>query len=96
MSELRKKILDEARRVVIKIGSSILVDSKQGGVNIRYIASLAKSIEQLSINKEVVIVTSGAVGTGMAKLGYIKKPSVIPEKQACAAVGQIELMHTYS
>lgn len=96
MSELRKKILDEAKRVVIKIGSSILVDPNQGGVNIRYIASLAASIERLMPDKEVVVVTSGAVGTGMAKLGYTKKPDVIPEKQACAAVGQIELMHVYS
>lgn len=96
MSELRKKILDEARRVVIKIGSSILVDPKQGGVNIRYIAALADSVAKLSNDKEIVIVTSGAVGTGMAKLGFEKKPAVIPEKQACAAVGQIELMHIYS
>ena len=96
MSELRKKILDESNRVVIKIGSSILVDPNQGGVNIRYIASLAASIERLMPKKEVVVVTSGAVGTGMAKLGYAKKPDVIPEKQACAAVGQIELMHVYS
>jgi glutamate 5-kinase len=52
MSELRKKILDEARRIVIKIGSSILVDPKQGGVNIRYIAALADSVAKLSIEKK--------------------------------------------
>ena len=55
MSELRKKILGEARRIVIKIGSSILVDPKQGGVNIRYIAALADSVAKLSIDKEIVI-----------------------------------------
>ena len=96
MSELRKNILDEARRVVVKIGSRILVDSEKGGVRTRYIQKLADSVAKLmEAGKEVVIVTSGAVGTGMAELGYKEKPTVMAEKQACAAVGQIDLMYAY-
>ena len=96
MSELRKKVLAEAKRVVIKIGSRILVDSEHGGVRTRFIQQLATSVATLVENgKEVVIVTSGAVGTGMAILGYDQKPSVMAEKQACAAVGQIDLMYAY-
>jgi len=96
MSELRKKVLGEAKRIVIKIGSRILVDSEHGGVRTRFIQQLATSVATLVENgKEVVIVTSGAVGTGMAILGYAQKPSVMAEKQACAAVGQIDLMYAY-
>ena len=47
MSELRKNILDEARRVVVKIGSRILVDSERGGVRTRYIQKLADSVARL-------------------------------------------------
>lgn len=96
MSELRKKVLGEAKRIVIKIGSRILVDSEGGGVRTAFIKQLAGSVAKLAeAGKEVVIVTSGAVGTGMAVLGYAQKPTVMAEKQACAAVGQIDLMHAY-
>ena len=96
MSELRKNILDESRRIVIKIGSRILVDSEKGGVRTRYIQKLADSVARLmEAGKEVVVVTSGAVGTGMSQLGYKEKPTVLAEKQACAAVGQIDLMYAY-
>ena len=96
MSELRAKILTEAQRIVVKIGSRILVDSEHGGVRTRYIQKLADSVACLMEHgKAVVIVTSGAVGTGMAELGYAEKPKVMAEKQACAAVGQIDLMYAY-
>lgn len=96
MSELRKNILGEARRIVIKIGSRILVDSAKGGVRSNYIQKLAHSVAMLvAQDKEVVLVTSGAVGTGMSILGYAQKPSALAEKQACAAVGQIDLMYVY-
>lgn len=96
MSELRKKILGETRRLVVKIGSRVLVDSENGGVRASWIERFAASVAKLrEAGKEVVVVTSGAVGTGMAVLGYATKPANIAEKQACAAVGQIDLMHTY-
>ncbi len=96
MSELRTKILGEAKRIVIKIGSRILVDSERGGVRTRYIQRLADSVARLmEAGKEVVIVSSGAVGTGMAELGFKEKPALLAEKQMCAAVGQIDLMYAY-
>ncbi len=96
MSELRRNILGEAKRIVIKIGSRILVDSAKGGVRENYIEKLARSVSRLvSLDKEVIIVTSGAVGTGMSILGYREKPKNLAEKQACAAVGQIDLMYVY-
>ncbi|NLB63722.1 MAG: glutamate 5-kinase [Fibrobacter sp.] len=96
MSELRRKILLESKKIVIKIGSNILVDSTQGGVNTGWIENFTKSVAQLKkAGKEVVIVSSGAVGTGMAVLGYDTKPEAMEVKQACAAVGQIDLMYAY-
>lgn len=96
MSELRKKILGETRRIVIKVGSRVLVDSSRGGIRLDYIRKLAESIAYLmNEGKEIILVTSGAVGAGMSILGYKKKPEVMAEKQACAAVGQIDLMHAY-
>ena len=96
MSELRRNILGEAKRTVIKIGSRILVDSVRGGVRTSFIQKFAHSVAKLvEDGKEVIVVTSGAVGTGMAILGYDEKPKVLAEKQACAAVGQIDLMYVY-
>ncbi|HSQ42973.1 MAG TPA: glutamate 5-kinase, partial [Fibrobacteraceae bacterium] len=96
MSELRQKIFGEARRIVIKIGSRILVDASGGGVRNKWMLDFAKSVAKIrEAGKEVVVVSSGAVGTGMAVLGYTTKPDNIAEKQACAAVGQIDLMHAY-
>ncbi len=96
MSELRRNILGEAKRIVIKIGSRILVDSVRGGVRMSFIQKFAHSVSKLlEDGKEVIVVTSGAVGTGMAILGYEEKPKNQAEKQACAAVGQIDLMYAY-
>jgi glutamate 5-kinase len=97
MSELRKNVLAEAKRIVIKIGSRILVEAGgKDSVNLVFIKKLAESVAVLQKSKkEIAIVTSGAVGTGMVKLGYAKKPENIADKQACAAIGQIDLMHAY-
>ncbi|MDR0516496.1 MAG: glutamate 5-kinase [Fibromonadaceae bacterium] len=96
MSDLRKNLLAETKRIVIKIGSKVLVDSGKKSVNSAFIKSLAESVAVLrNAGKEVAIVSSGAVGAGMARLGYAKKPKDIADKQVCAAVGQIGLMHAY-
>jgi len=96
MSDLRKNLLAETKRIVIKIGSKVLVDAGNKGVNLKFIEKLAESAAVLrSAGKEIAIVSSGAVGTGMARLGYSKKPENIADKQVCAAVGQIDLMHDY-
>lgn len=82
-------------RVVVKIGSNILTD-RAGKVNHRRISSLAKEISELSKSGiEIVIVSSGAIASGLRKLGLKSKPKEIRKKQATAAVGQPLLMWTY-
>ena len=96
MSDLRKNLLAEAKRIVIKLGSKILINAGSKSVNLEFIRKFAESIAVLQkVGKEIAIVSSGAVGTGMTRLGYAKKPENVADKQVCAAVGQIDLMHAY-
>ena len=82
-------------RIVIKIGTSTLAHST-GHLNIRRVEELCKVISDVrNAGHEVIIVSSGAIGMGVGKLGLQAKPSDIPTKQAAAAVGQCELMYTY-
>ncbi len=82
-------------RIVIKVGSNILADSK-GGLNIRRINSIAKNVAEVSsMGYEVLIVSSGAIAAGMKKLGLKEKPKDIRLKQAAAAVGQSSLVWAY-
>lgn len=84
-----------AKRVVIKVGTSTLTH-KTGMLNIRHIESLVKVISDIkNSGKEILIVTSGAIGVGVGKLLMDKKPEDMPTKQACAAIGQSELMYVY-
>jgi len=87
--------LKNAKRIVVKFGTAVLTDERkhpdpaQMGQLVAQIARLRQA------GKEVVIVTSGAVGAGMGVLGYGKRPESVAEQQACAAVGQSRLMATY-
>ncbi|HNX64251.1 MAG TPA: glutamate 5-kinase [Oscillospiraceae bacterium] len=87
--------LSDKKRIVIKIGTSTLTH-KTGRLNIRRVEELIKTIADLqNSGKEIIIVSSGAVGLGTAKLGLKERPKDTPSKQACAAVGQCELMYMY-
>lgn len=82
-------------RVVIKIGTSTLAHPT-GHLNIRRVEELCKVISDIkNAGHQVIIVSSGAIGMGVGKLGLRSRPSDIPTKQASAAVGQCELMYTY-
>lgn len=82
-------------RVVIKVGTSTLTH-QNGNINIRKIENLCKVISDLkNSGLEIIFVSSGAIAMGVGKLGLNKKPEDIPSKQACAAIGQCELMYTY-
>ena len=82
-------------RIVIKVGTSTLAH-KTGRMNIFHVEELCKVISDLkNRGNEVILVSSGAIGMGMGKLNLSKRPSDIPTKQACAAIGQCELMYTY-
>ena len=82
-------------RIVIKIGTSTLAHAT-GHLNIRRVEQLCKIISDMkNSGHEVILVSSGAIGMGVGKLGLLARPTDIPTKQAAAAVGQCELMYTY-
>lgn len=82
-------------RVVIKIGTSTLAHPT-GHLNIRRTEQLCKTISDIkNAGHQIILVSSGAIGMGVGKLGLLKRPNDIPTKQAAAAVGQCELMYTY-
>ena len=82
-------------RIVVKIGTSTLAHPT-GHLNIRRVEQLCKIMSDIkNAGHEVILVSSGAIGMGVGKLGLRERPRDIPTKQAAAAVGQCELMYTY-
>ncbi len=82
-------------RIVIKIGTSTLAHAT-GRLNIKRTGELCQVVSDLkNAGHEIILVSSGAIGMGVGKLGLTEKPTDIPTKQAAAAVGQCELMYTY-
>lgn len=95
MSEVRA-IVGRAERVVIKLGTAVLMRD-EGGIALSRFYNFVEGIAKLmSSGKEVLLVTSGAVGLGVRTLKLPSKPRDLPLKQACAAVGQGRLMSLYS
>ncbi|MBO6162999.1 MAG: glutamate 5-kinase [Eubacterium sp.] len=91
-----KDRLKEKRRIVIKIGSSSLVHKETGEVDFMRIEKLIRILSDLkNQGKDVVLVSSGAIVVGCKTLGLKKRPEVLSMKQACAALGQLELMMLY-
>ncbi len=87
--------ISDKKRIVIKLGTSTLAHST-GKLNIRRMRNLVRTISDLhNSGKEIIMVSSGAVGLGTGKLGLSRKPKDTKLKQAVAAVGQCELMHVY-
>ncbi|MDA0228873.1 MAG: glutamate 5-kinase [Proteobacteria bacterium] len=88
--------LRQARRLVIKIGSALLVDEAAGAIQHARLAGLAEDVVQLRrAGAEVMIVTSGAIAVGRRHLGFPAGPLKLEEKQAAAACGQVRLAHAY-
>lgn len=82
-------------RIVVKVGTSTLA-YQNGNLNIRRVETLCKVLSDLkNAGHELIFVSSGAIGMGVGKLMLKERPADIPSKQACAAVGQCELMYTY-
>lgn len=91
-----RKFIKEVKRVVIKIGTTSLIHPN-GKVNFSGIDQLAFVLTDLTNQgKEILLVSSGAIGVGLDKLHLEKRPNDIPQQQAIAAVGQFELMHYYN
>ena len=100
--DVRKEILKGLKRVVIKVGSSIITKREKRNnewaneLNANNVRLLARTIRQIvDRNCEVVLVSSGAIMAGRERLDLHRADISIPEKQACAAIGQSYLMHTY-
>ncbi len=82
-------------RIVVKIGTSTLAYAT-GQLNIRRVEALCKTMSDIrNAGHELILVSSGAIGMGVGKLGMRQRPQDIPGKQAAAAVGQCELMYIY-
>jgi len=87
--------LSESQRIVVKVGTSTLTH-RTGRMNLRRFHNLVRVLADLSnAGKQLILVSSGAVGLGVGQLGLRERPTDTPTKQACAAVGQCELMYLY-
>jgi len=93
MNDPRREIVRKARRIVVKVGSSVL--TREGQLRTRLFGELARQICQAGGRRQFVIVSSGAIAMGSRMLGWSHPGRSIPEKQAAAAVGQIGLVETY-
>ncbi len=89
--------LTDFRRIVIKVGSALLVDSAHGRIKLAWLASLVEDIATLHARGcDVLVVSSGAVALGRTVLGFPKGPLKLEDSQAAAAVGQIALARTWA
>lgn len=92
----RAGVLKGVRRVVVKVGSSLLTGPEARGLRTRFVTGLAAQIRALQEEgREAAVVTSGAIASGLAELGWRRRPVEVPRLQALAAVGQSNLMHAY-
>lgn len=88
--------LASARRIVVKVGSALLVDQETGRLNRAWLETLVEDLLRLRArHQQVILVSSGAIALGRRQLKLAKGPLRLEEKQAAAAVGQIRLAHAY-
>ena len=90
-----RKIINSSNRIVLKVGSSILMNQNSGEININWLTSFANDLlKMLNNNKKVLVVSSGSIALGRKQL-KLKDNLSLDEKQAAAAVGQINLSHAW-
>lgn len=92
---MRKQLLKDVRRVVVKLGTGILTDAANhvDPTQMEQLVAQLAGLHQRGL--EIVLVSSGAVGSGMGVLGFDKRPKTLDGLQACAAAGQVKLMAAY-
>ncbi len=91
-----RSFLKDKKRIVIKIGTSSITHEKTGNLNLVKLERFVRVLTDIrNQDKEVVIVSSGAIGAGRKALGIKERPQKLSVKQACAAVGQARLMMIY-
>ena len=91
-----RKALQKCRRIVVKIGSSTIVHAETGALDLIRLEVLVRELCDLkNAGKEVILVSSGAIAAGRVVASMDHRPEKIEEKQACAAIGQAQLMMIY-
>jgi glutamate 5-kinase len=94
MASKNRRRFDGTKRIVVKVGSNVLTEDN--GLNLRVIRSITRQIGRLIENGlEVILVSSGAMASGIKKIGLPARPDELPKRQAVAAVGQAGLMMEY-
>ena len=94
MNDKRKMCFECAKRIVVKVGSGVLTEDN--GLNLKALRSISRQICQLADRGlEIILVSSGAMASGIKKIGLSKRPDEIPKRQAVAAVGQAGLIMEY-
>lgn len=96
MSHSSRQSLTKSNRIVVKVGTSTIM-YPNGSINLQRLEKLAFVLSDLkNQGKQVILVSSGAIGVGLARMNLTERPVTIPEQQAIAAIGQTELMNLYS
>lgn len=91
-----RKLLKDKQKIVVKIGSSSITHESTGNINYKKLEKLVRVLCDIkNEGKDIVLVSSGAIAVGRQTVGLTEKPSVLAQKQACAAIGQCRLMMTY-
>lgn len=91
-----RDFLKDKKRIVVKIGSSSLMHSETGKLDLLKIERLVRTLVDIkNSGKEVILVSSGAIAVGKTAIGLHERPDELPVKQACAAIGQAKLMMVY-
>ena len=91
-----RQLLKDKNRIVVKIGSSSLIHKETGEIDFLKVEKLVRILSDLkNQGKDVVLVSSGSITVGVKALGLKKRPELLPMKQACAALGQGQLMMIY-
>ena len=91
-----RDFLKDKKRIVVKIGSSSLMHSETGKLDLLKIERLVRALVDIkNSGKEVILVSSGAIAVGKTSIGLHERPDELPVKQACAAIGQAKLMMVY-
>jgi glutamate 5-kinase len=94
MNDKRKICFEDAKRIVVKVGSGVLTEDN--GLNLKVLRSISRQICRLADSGlEIILVSSGAMASGTKKIGLSKRPDEIPKRQAVAAVGQAGLIMEY-
>ncbi len=95
MLDYRKQAVDSAKAVVVKVGTRVLTDN-DGKLDRRRIAVLAEQLARIAgSGRQTILVSSGAVAAGVAKLGLVERPQLVSKLQAVAAIGQADLIQVY-